>query len=293
MQESPLVTVICSCYNHAKYVTESIESVLNQTYKNIQIIVVDDCSNDDSTSIIENYILEYPHILFIKNEINRGLTKSFNNAVKFAKGEYLLDLAADDVLLSNCIAIQLETFNNSKLEKLAIVYGNAEIISEKGEHISYNFEVDYKLKSITKKKSGDIYSKIISLETTICSVSAMLKKSIFEDLKGYDERLTYEDLDYWIRVSRTYSIEFIDIVLMQKRKIPNSLHSSFSNPKNKNGLSTYLILKKAFTLNRTKNEHQILSKRVNNEIKFALKTRSFSLAFRNILLRIKIGLKSL
>ena len=85
MQEFPLITVICSCYNHAKFVTKSLESVLNQTYKNIQLIVIDDCSIDNSVSVIENFIIEYPQIIFIKNKINLGLTKSFNNAAKLAK----------------------------------------------------------------------------------------------------------------------------------------------------------------------------------------------------------------
>ncbi|TDD96194.1 glycosyltransferase family 2 protein [Flavobacterium cellulosilyticum] len=293
MQNNDLVTVICSCFNHAKFVTDSIQSVLNQSYKNIQIIIVDDCSTDDSVSVIENFIIQFPQILFIKNTSNLGLTKSFNNAVKLAKGDYLVDLAADDVLFPDCITIQLETFKNTTLKNLAIVYGNAEIISEKGDHFSYNFEVDSNLKTSKKRISGDLYAKIISLETTICSVSAMLKKSVFDELKGYDERLSFEDLDYWIRVSRFYTIEFIDAILVQKRKTPNSLHSSFSIPKNTNGFSTYLILRKAFTLNKNKTEHRILSKRVNNEIKFALKTHNHSLALRNIVLRIQIGLKSI
>jgi glycosyltransferase involved in cell wall biosynthesis len=291
--ESELVTVICSCYNHEKFVIESIKSVLNQSHKNIQLIVVDDCSIDDSVTVIENFITAFPQIIFIKNKTNLGLTKSFNNAVKSAKGSYLVDLAADDLLLPDCIAVQLEAFNNSKLENLAIVYGNAEIISEEGNHISYNFKVDSNLKTINKINSGDLYIKIISLEHIICSVSAMLKKTVFDDLKGYDERLSYEDLDYWIRVSRTYNIEFIDAILMQKRDLPNSLHSSFSIPKNINGYSTYLILKKAFSLNQNKKEHRTLTKRVNNEFKFALRTMNFPLAYKNILLRIQIGLKSI
>lgn len=293
MQNSALVTVICSCYNHARFVAESIQSVLNQSHNNIQLIVVDDCSADDSVSVIENYIAVFPQIIFIKNETNLGITKSFNNAAKFAKGDYIVDLAADDVLLPHCIAVQLETFNNSKFNNLAIVYGNAELISEKGTHISYYFDVDSNLKTIEKRPTGNLYSEIISPETIICSVSAMIKKSVFNELNGYDEKISYEDLDFWIRVSRQYNIDFIDLVLVQKRIVSTSLHSSFSIPKNNNGLSTYLILQNAFSLNQTKNEHRILSKRVINEIKFALKTANFSLAYKNILLGIQIGLKSI
>ena len=293
MQETELVTVICSCYNHEKFVIESIESVLNQCHKNIQLIIIDDFSSDNSISVIENYILSYPEILFIKNKKNLGITTSFNNAVKFAKGNYIIDLSTDDVLLPNCVSAQLDTFYKSKFNNLAIVYGNAEIISEKGNHIYYNFEVDSNLKTIKKRNSGNLYADVISTETTICSVSAMLKKSFFDELNGYDDRLSYEDLDYWIRVSRFYSIEFIDTVLMRKRKVQNSLHSNFIKPNNKHGFSTNLILKKAFSLNKNKKEHRILLKRINLEIKIALKTKNYFLALMNILLRIQVGLKSI
>jgi len=293
MQKSDLVTVICSCYNHARFVSESIVSVLNQSHKNIQLIIVDDFSTDDSVSVIENQISEFSQILFIKNEINLGITKSFNNAMKHAKGKYILDLAADDILLPNCVSLLLEAFNTSVYKNLAIVYGNAELISKNGTHISYYFDVDSNLKTIKKRETGDIYSKIISSETVLCSVSALIKKSIFDALNGYDENLSFEDLDFWIRVSRIYNIDFIDTVLVQKRILQNSLHTSFTIPKNEHGFSTHLILRKTYHLNQNKKEHRILTKRVNNEIKFALKTGNIALAYRNSILRIKIGLKLL
>ena len=72
MQDAILVTVICSCYNHSEFVTESIQSVLNQSYKNIQLIVVDDCSNDNSVSVIENFIVDFPEIIFFISETAPG-----------------------------------------------------------------------------------------------------------------------------------------------------------------------------------------------------------------------------
>lgn len=293
MQEDIWVTVICSCYNHSSFVAESLKSVLNQSHKNIQLIVVDDFSSDNSVEVIKNFIEDFPQIIFIKNTNNLGVTKSFNNVMKFAKGEFIIDLAADDILLANCVQTQLEAFNTSKLKNLAIVYGNAEFISEKGTHISYYFDVDFNFKTINKRPFGDLYAEVISDKTVICSVTAMVKKSVFDALNGYDENLTYEDFDFWIRVSRIYNIDFIDTVLVQKRMVPNSLHSNFIKQNNKHGYSTNLILKKAFSLNKSKKEHRILLKRINLEIKIALKTKNYFLALINILLRIQVGLKSI
>ena len=291
MKNATQITVICSCYNHEKYVIKSIQSVLNQTYKNIQLIVIDDFSTDNSVELIENFISKYPQIQFIKNKENLGLTKSVTNAFKYVTGDYFIDLAADDILLPKCIEIQLATFDDTNYANLAIVYGNAENITEEGDHESYYFEVDEDLKSKKTRPSGDIYSKVISSETVLCSVSSMYKKSIFNALNGYDTSLTYEDLDYWIRASREYNIEYIDAVLVQKRITPNSLHASFFTKKNKNSHSTYMILKKAFKLNKNKNEHRALIPRINIEIRNSFLSRNFLVMLKNCYLRIKIGIK--
>ncbi len=293
MQEDIWVTVICSCYNHSSFVEESLKSVLNQTHKNIQLIVVDDFSTDDSVSIIEKFLSNFPQILFIKNTTNLGLTKSFNHAMQLANGEFFIDLAADDILLPNCVEIQLKTFQKSPFENLAIVYGNTELISEKGTHISYYFDVDSQNKTIEKKQSGDLYINIISNKTVICSVSSMVKKSVFDALNGYDENLSYEDYDFWIRASRNHNIEFIDVILVKKRIVSNSLHASFFTSKNKHGYSTHQILKKAFNLNQNKKENQILLGRIYLEIKIVVQTRNYLLAIKNIILLIRVGLKSI
>lgn len=286
MNPNPIVSIICTCYNHEKYVIESIKSVLNQSYKNIQLIVVDDFSTDNSVTVIEDFLKDFSKIQFIVNKKNLGITKSFNNAITLAKGEFYIDLSADDLLLPNCIENQINIFKKSIYKNLAIVYGNAELISENGIHESYYFSKE------NTKKSGDIYSEILSLNTIICSVSAMYKKSIFNHIGGYDERLSYEDLDFWIRVSRDFEIEYLNEVLVKKRSVLNSLQTSLYTTKNKNSHSTYSILKKAYYLNKCKDEHSKLKKRVNFEILNSYRSQNYFLALKNIILRIKIELKS-
>src|SRR6185436_18882244 len=99
MMPSPTVTVICLCYNHARFVEEAIESVLNQSYANIQLIVVDDASTDKSAEVIKQLINKHSSIEFLPLQTNLGNCKAFNQGLARAKGEYVIDLAADDVLL--------------------------------------------------------------------------------------------------------------------------------------------------------------------------------------------------
>lgn len=286
MQENPLVTIICLCYNHQDYVIESLNSVINQEYKNIELIIVDDCSPDNSKSVIKEWILNYPEIVFIANEINLGNTKSFNKALKIAKGNYIMDLAADDVLLPNCVTDQVNAFKNSNYKNLGIVYGNAELINENGNFDSYYFAVDSNKKVIEKRQTGNVYSSIITSGNGLFAVSSLTKKNVFDELNGYDETLAYEDLDFWIRASRIYDFDFINKILIQKRIVTNSLGTDFLKKNNTINNSTYLILKKAIQLNRSKEEDLAIQKRVHYEILHTLNIRSYSLLLKNIGLRV-------
>lgn len=289
MQENPLVSIICLAFNHEKFVLETLNSVVEQNYQPIELIIVDDCSTDITKLVINNWLLTHPEVQFIVNEVNRGNTKSFNNALKFAKGEYIIDLAADDLIVPNGIELQINAFQNSKYQNLGVVYGNAEIINEDGSFNSYYFPVDADGKVISKRVTGNIYSSVLSTGDSICSVSALFKKSVFDFLEGYDETLDYEDLDSWIRASREYEFDFIDEVLVKKRTVTNSLGSNFYKKKHRINVSTYKILKKALKLNRSKIEDLALQKRVHHEIIHSFKYRSLNLLIKNLGLRIAIS----
>lgn len=292
MQNSPLVSIICMCYNHEKYVVESLNSVLNQSYKNIQLIITNDSSRDDSDKKIKTWLLNYPDVIYIKNSINLGNTKTFNKALKPAKGDYIIDLAADDILLEDCIEKQLNAFLNPKFENVGIVYGNVELISEKNTHNGYYYPVNSNKEAIEKPASGDIYLSMLSQNSKICSVSAMIKKTVLDRLNGYDEKLEYEDLDLWIRTSRLYNFDFIDHIIVQKRELENSLGSQFFKKSNsrtrKINRSTYLVIKKAIALNENKTENRALLKRLHFEMDKSFQTNDFILLLKYIPLEIKL-----
>jgi glycosyltransferase involved in cell wall biosynthesis len=291
MQNFPLVSVICLSYNHEAYVVEALNSVINQTYPNVELLIADDCSTDNSVEMIQNWLENHPEVHFLANEKNLGNTKTFNQLAKKAKGEFIIDLAADDILLPNCIENQIKTFQNSKYKNLGIVYGNLIEIDEKGNFISnYYTEEDH-------PESGNIYKMVIGRTTKICSVSSMIKKSVLEKLGYYDENLAYEDLDLWIRTSREYEFEYIPEILANKRVLSHSLSSHFLIEKNsrakKLNTSTLQILIKAFQLNRTKDEHKALLERIRFEMYKFIKARNFNLLLQLFLLEIKVRLKSI
>ncbi|HSD14560.1 MAG TPA: glycosyltransferase [Flavobacterium sp.] len=292
MQNSPLVSILCLSYNHAQFVEESLNSVLSQTYKNIELLIADDCSSDNSKVVIENWLKNHPEVIFISNPTNIGNTKTFNKLLALSKGEYIIDLAADDVLLPDCIEKQLRAFENSKLENVGIVYGNAEIISENNEHLKYYYETGDKGKITHLPPSGDIYLSVLGQHHKICSVSSIVKREVYEKLGGYDESLAYEDLDLWIRASRVYSFEFVPEVLIQKRELSTSLGSQFFVKNNartrKLNRSTYTIIRKALRQNISKAENRALLKRIHFETAKVFKAYDFSLLAKYVILELKI-----
>jgi glycosyltransferase involved in cell wall biosynthesis len=286
MQNSPLVSVICLCYNHGEFVVESLESVLNQTYPNVELLIADDASSDNSAEVIYKWLEKYPNIPFIHNKINLGNTKTFNNVLKLAKGEFVIDLATDDLLQKDCIAKQINAFHSSSFKNLQIVYGNAELIDEKGQHLGYYYD--------QPAPSGDIYRSIIGQYNKICSPSSMVKRSLLDEFGGYNESLAYEDLDLWIKTSRKYEIQYIDQVLIKRRELQNSLGNSFFLDKkrsHKMNCSTYKILKNAFNLNQAKDEYKALLKRVHGQIVLAMNLKDYLLLFKFSMLKLRIHLK--
>lgn len=286
MQNSPLVSILCLSYNHAQFVEEALNSVLSQTYKNIELLIADDCSPDNSKSVIENWLKNHPEVIFMSNPTNIGNTKTFNKLLALAKGEYIIDLAADDVLLPDCVEKQLSAFENPTFENVGVVYGNAEIISETNAHLDYYYDINENGRIINPPPSGNIYLSVLGQYNKICSVSSMVKREVYDKLGGYDEHLAYEDLDLWIRASRIYNFEFIPDVLIQKRELATSLGSQFFVKNNdqtrKLNRSTYSIIQKALQQNTSKEENHALLKRIHFEMMKVFKARDFSLLAKYI-----------
>ena len=133
MINSPLVSVICLCYNHEKFVKEAIKSVLCQSYSNIQLIVVDDASTDGSKNVIAE-MLEGTSTEFITLHSNLGNTKAFNKGFAKAKGKYIIDLSADDVLIQNRVEKQVAFFEECK-QSIGVIYSDAIYIDEEGNEL--------------------------------------------------------------------------------------------------------------------------------------------------------------
>ncbi|MFE7914333.1 glycosyltransferase family 2 protein, partial [Bacillus mobilis] len=133
MEQTQLVSVIVPLYNAEKYIAETMESILNQTYKNIEIVIVDDGSKDQSSSIVKNFKKKYPEqIQYILQE-NQGVSVARNTGIENANGEYISFLDSDDLWHSTKIEKQIESMHKNNMK--ACYCGFMNFYEETGEKV--------------------------------------------------------------------------------------------------------------------------------------------------------------
>lgn len=272
MPNSPLVSVICVCFNQAKYVEEAIQSVWDQEYPNVELIIVDDASSDGSKDVIKKKT-DGSSVKFISLEQNVGNCKAFNLGWIESSGSFIIDLAADDVLLPGRISLGVESLAHSKI---GVHFTDCMLLNEQGTELGNFYSIDYS--GLTKESvpQGDVYKDLIQTHF-ISAPTMMIRKEVLEDLNGYDERLSYEDFDFWIRSSRNWEYGFSERVLVKKRVLADSHGRSQFQKKNRHQKSTLEVCKKIKELNKTPEENRALRKRCLYEIKQSLKLRNYSL----------------
>ncbi len=261
---SPLVTVICLCYNHRRFVREAITSVLQQTYPAIEVIVVDDHSTDGSADEIRSVLTGYPSIKFLALPENLGNCRAFNEGWKIAKGEYVVDFATDDIMLPYRIERQVRFFESHN--DVGVVFTDAEYVDENGRVIREHFR---HLKShglLRQIPEGDVYADVLK-RYFICSPTMLVRRSVFEKLGGYDGDLAYEDFDFWVRSARYFQYGFLDEKLTRVRLLGNSLSKRWYLPGDPQIHSTYLVCMKAMALNKDQRENDALAERIRFEIR--------------------------
>ncbi len=261
----PLVSIVCLCHNQARFVSEALHSVFSQTYPNIQLIVVDDASTDNSVAVISEFKSAHPEmeVIFLTN--NAGNCKAFNKALALVRGDYVIDFAADDILMPDRVQKQVDFFSNLDAA-YGVVFTDATYVNENGRVVKNHYEDLARKKLVKTIPQGDVYRFIID-RYFISSPTMMVRRQVFHELKGYDEALSYEDFDFWVRSSRIFKYGFLNERLTQVRMSPGSMSSGWYRPGDKQLHSTYLVCRKIAELNRTPEEHRALVRRLRYELR--------------------------
>ena len=211
-----LVSVIIPTYNRSRTILRAIKSVLNQTYKNIEVIIVDDASTDNTEEIVKG--LNDPRIIYIKHETNKGGAAARNTGIKLAKSEYIAFQDSDDEWYPEKLQLQTDALLKAESD-VGVVYSSFIRISKHKKEVipgghARNFE-------------GDIFKKILS-NNFVTTQTALVAKRCFDKVGIFDESLPrLQDWELWLRISKHYKFIYISKPLVtayiQKDSISNSV----------------------------------------------------------------------
>lgn len=235
----PKVSVCIPNYNYDRFIGQAIQSVLDQTFTDFELVIVDDASIDNSVPVIKFFSDE--RIKFYQNEKNIGRVKNINKCFSLASGEYVTLLPSDDIYLPTSFEKRVNILDSNS--EVGLVYSSAGIIDENGvvirEH--HPFSRDYII-------NGEEEFKRLIFANHIPVLTAMVRRECYTTLGLFNEAVTGgADREMWLRISlNNYDVAFIAEVLAYDRKHSGNV-STYHSLTNLRGMNTYRVVKTVFS----------------------------------------------
>ncbi len=224
-----LFSLCITCYNHEKYIQEALESVMAQTYNNIEIIICDDFSTDNSWEIIQSFLPKlqkrFNRVIAFKNPYNLGLTPSLNKMFKEVKGSVIYFLSGDDMIAKNYAADIMDACMRYPTASVFLTDGYW--VEEKDKYSELNISSLIPFYEQKPDLCKDTLFERLYWHNCIFGPGVSLRREVYEKFGLYDTNIFIEDLEYWLRISRTKETEFyyIDKKDVFYRKNPDSVSS--------------------------------------------------------------------
>ena len=228
MEKQPLVSVIVVCYNAAEYIKETLDSVKAQTYKNIELIVSDDCSKDGTSEIVKLWF-EENRDSFVRTELitvdhNTGVTANYNRAIMACRGEWVKNIDGDDLITNDCLQLNIDYVQKNPDAQLVfsnvIIFGNNNPQNKLGEFYSlYN-------KKFFDLPAEDQFKQLLH-ENFIPSQSCFVRLSLLREYPYNEVYRGLEDEPMWLTLTRNgYKAYYFDKITAYYRKGESTLASS-------------------------------------------------------------------
>ena len=211
--KNPLVSVLMASFNHAQYVLEAINSVVGQTYKNIELIVIDDGSTDGTAEIVAD-LANIHGFIFIKQG-NIGYLRTLSKLTALATGKYISPFASDDIYELTKIEKLVEYLENHP--QYVAVHSKICIINSLGV-----------IQQVINEpcRSGKVFGDLLRADFRINGISALVKTDIYRSVERHDDYV--DDLPVWLEIARKYEIGFYDEVTARYRIHDNHITSNTS-----------------------------------------------------------------
>lgn len=189
MSNTKLVSIIIPTYNVENYIKEAVNSILDQTYPNIEIIIVDDSSTDGTFTILKEYEKKHSSIKVFQNDKNRKISYTLNHALKYTSGDYIARMDGDDISALDRIEKQIDFLKNNP--NIDLVGTHITKIDEDGNFIKYDRKIT----------DAQLIKRTLLYVSPITHPSWMCKRCVYEQLSGYREVAPAEDYDFLLRMA--------------------------------------------------------------------------------------------
>jgi glycosyltransferase involved in cell wall biosynthesis len=285
MNERKVSIVLC-CYNHAEFLAESLQSIKNQTYRNIELIVTDDSSSDQSRFIIQKWLSDNnfkAKLYFTSNNI--GLSNVLNNVLDLIDGFYVKIISADDFLHKDSIKKCVDDLIK-RGDEFGMVFTDSWTVTEESQLIDNIFNLDY-LKDVSKEKMREL---LIS-DNRIPALTVLMKTEALKKTGFYDSNFLIEDYYRWLKINKNYWISYLPEKLAYYRIHKNNT-STLKNNRIKNDM---LLLKMKFDvdkLNKSYIESEISSRLYYNNLSWRIISGYIRYPYKKWSLLIKILINS-
>lgn len=223
----PLVSVCIPCYNHERFISDCLDSLMDQTYENIELLICDDCSQDASWDVIQKYIpkLEerFVRVVTLKNEVNRGVAGTLNRLLSVSRGVYIKSIASDDFLYPTYTEIMVRQLEND--HEIGILFCNGVYVKEKSTYREPLRLTPFFLEPV--QIDHDHMEKRLFDHCFIFAPGVILRKDVYNECGIYNEDIEIEDWEYWLRAacSKKFKFAYLDEILVYYRKSENAMTS--------------------------------------------------------------------
>ena len=226
----PLVSVVFTSYNHKEYLEQALDSLINQTYQNLEIIIIDDCSTDGSQEILKKYEHFENVNLKLQTQNSGSYVKASNYGASFAKGEYLLFAQCDDFASTN----QIEQLSKVLIDfpSIGVAFSKSNMIDENGKFISDDYVCrEKKFKQLVAKQSyikGSQLKEFLFFSCVIPNLSAaLIRTELYRQVGGLSEKyLVVADWQFWLDLSDKTDFYYLKEPLNNFRQHQTTIRSS-------------------------------------------------------------------
>lgn len=306
--KSPLISLIIPCYNSENFITKTIDSVIRQSYKNWECIIIDDGSTDNTFEKIKNHSLDYPNIQIIKQE-NQGISLSRNKGLELALGEYIFFIDADDLISSDCLSSMVASIEKNPaidivVGKTATTNGQNYIVKGYLNHIDkddcfFNEDKEILKQVVLNDTICTSHNKLFRKKFLVDNKIFFLKEILHEDELFFFETIYFckticfnQEITYYYNINNSESItknitlQNIDSYLFILQYIYENYYLKTNNNKTKEVISFYIFdLKKViitFLKKLKKEETNIAVKKIKRYFKTILPHRNYILTEKSI-----------